>query len=304
MKSEKIRSRGVALTFEGDECPLGGFTVYLVIGEHNIYLCDTHLGPESMELIKEYLRDKGLTDKPLVIFLSHADWDHIWGVCAFDKPLVVAHEKCAKRIYARGYLEMERYAHFMKGDIRLVYPGLTFDNRLSFREDGVEFIYAPGHTVDSAICYDSRDKVAYVGDLVEKPQPSVSSHDIETYIETLERLKALDAKVLVSSHSGLVDEKDIEENIQFILRFQDIALSEPAEDDTGSSEDMIRKIYTLLMYEDAIEQTAGDSFDYLDFQREFWTSLDMDYRNSLSALLKNIRHEELKLALESYMTGL
>lgn len=304
VKIEKIGSRGVLFTYNETESALGEYCVYLINGQNNVYLCDTHLGPKSMEPIQEYMRDNGLEEKPLVIFLSHADWDHIWGVCAFDQPLVVAHDKCTQRINDRGLLELERYASFMNGNIRLVYPSLSFDSRLSFQADGVEFIFAPGHTEDSAICYDRRDSVAYVGDLVEKPQPTVSFHDLETYIETLESLKALAAKLIISSHSGQVGAGDIDGNIEFLREFQDIALSESSEDVDESDNDMIRKLYTLLMYEDAIQQTAGPDFDYLKFQRVFWESLEMDYRNSKSALLRNVGYTELKLALESYMAGL
>jgi len=293
-------------TFEAAECALGGgYSVYLINGEHNVYLCDTHLGPVSMELIKQYLRSNGLDNKELVIFLSHSDWDHVWGVCAFPGAMVIAHDKCPQRMFDRGQLELKKYAHYQNAEIELVYPNLTFDSRMTFREDGVEFIYAPGHTVDSAICYDRKDSVVFVGDLVENPEPVVSHHDLETYIETLETLKLMPAQVMVSSHSGVADKKNIEDNIQFLRDYQDTALTQSSgdsEDEDGAN--MIRKQYTLLMYEDAIQQTVGDSFDYLAFHREFWGSLDMDYLNTSSELLRNIGLEELKLALESYMVEL
>ena len=305
MKIEKIGSRGVIFTYDAEECPLGGgYSVYLINGEKNVYLCDTHLGPESMMPIKEYLAANGLAGKPLVIFFSHSDWDHVWGAGAFPGALVVGHDKCAQRLFDRGKLELLRYAQYKRGEIELVYPGLTFDSRLSFPEDGVEFIYAPGHTVDSAICLDRRDAVVFVGDLVEKPEPVISHYDLETYIETLETLLGLAPKLMVSSHSGLVSSEDIENNIQFLQNFQDIALSEPQEDDADNSKEEIRKLYTLLMYEDAILQTAGDSLDYLTFQREFWRSLDLDYLNPESVLLQSLSAEDLKLALESYLIEL
>ena len=38
---------------------------------------------------------------------------------------------------------------------------------------------------------------------------------------------------------------------------------------------MIRKQYTLLIYEDAIAETAGDKPDYPTFQKELWGSLEL-----------------------------
>ena len=304
MKIEKIGSRGTVFTFEDKESALGEYSVYLINGDNRLYLCDTHLGPKSMEPIKEYLQAQGL-NKPLVIFLSHSDWDHVWGVCAFDNPLVVGHVLCAQNIIQRGPLELLRYASYQNGEIQLVNPNLTFDSRLFFPDDGVEFIYAPGHTADSAICYDRRDSVLYVGDLVEKPQPSIGWHDLENYIDTLEYLGELPAQVIVSSHSGIVTREDIEDNLEYIHGCLEIVLKEPPqEDDDDGGEDYLRKLYTLLLYEDAIAQTVGGDFDYSSFQRQLWQSLDMDYLSSESTLLDNVDYEELKLALESYMAGL
>lgn len=307
MKVENIGNRGVLFTFETQESGVGEFCVYLIIGEKNLYLCDTHLGPESMEPIKEYIETNGLGDKPLVVFFSHADWDHIWGACAFPGATIIAHDKCPQRIFDRGRLDLERYGDRSRGNVKLVYPTLTFDSRISFRDDGVEFIHAPGHTTDSAICLDRKDQVMYAGDLVEKPEPCINHHDLEVYVETLESLKAMSVSTIISSHSGIVDAGDIEENIEYIRNFQDIALSEPAGDeyeDEESRENGIRKLYVMLMYEDAIQQTAGHDFDYLNFQREFWTALEMDYLNPISALLRNVSFDDLKTALETYMTDL
>jgi glyoxylase-like metal-dependent hydrolase (beta-lactamase superfamily II) len=301
MKIEKIGSRGTMFTFEGQESALGEYTIYLINGNNRLYLCDTHLGPKSMDPIKEYLRSQGL-DKPLVIFLSHSDWDHVWGVCAFDNPLVAAHEICARNIIERGPLELQRYSSYQNGEIRLVPPNLTFDSRMFFADDGVEFIYSPGHTVDSAICYDHRDLVLYAGDLVEKPLPAIGWHDLENYIDTLEFLAETPAQVVITSHSGIVTREDIEDNLDYIRECQEIVEKEPDGDDDDA--DYLRKLYTLLLYEDAIAQTLGGDFDYLSLQRQLWHSLDMDYLSSESALLRNVDYEELKLALESYMAGL
>jgi len=291
--------RGVMFTYTANESPIGEYSTYLVNGDNNLYLCDSFLGPKSMEPIKDYIADQGWQDKPMVVFLSHSDWDHVWGTCAFAGATVIAHDKCAQRMYDRGQLELERYAQYQEGEIRLIYPSLTFENRISFREDGMDFIYAPGHTVDSAICLNRRDSTLFVGDLVERPQPVISHHDLETYIDTLERLQGLKAETMISSHSGLVTEQDIKDNIQSIRDFQELA--QAADKDEDSIE---HKLYTLLMYEDAIQQTTGDSFDYISFQKDLWKSLEKDYLSSEMALLRSVTHEDLELALQSYMAGL
>lgn len=304
MKTERIGSRGVLFTLEAHESAFASdYCVYLIEGENTVYLCDTHVGPRSMEPIGDYMRENGLDKKELVIFFSHSDWDHVWGACAFPEATVVAQHGTLKRLYDHGHLELQRYAKYQNGDVRLVYPTITFESKLSFCRDGVEFIFAPGHTSDSAICHDRRDSVLYLGDLVEVPHPEIQAHDLETYIETLEGIGELKARVMITAHSGRVGEKDIQDNIAYIQRFQEIAFSEPAEQEPEAAK-MIRKQYTLLMYEDAIAETAGDKFDYPTFQKELWGSLELDYLEPITTLLKKVEHEELKLALESYMAGL
>lgn len=297
---KEIGSRGVLFTFEQDDSPMPGDSVYLIRGEHRNYLCDTHLGSASMEYIQQYLRDNDLDDKDLVIFLSHSDWDHIWGAAAFRGAMIVAHEKCRKRIAERGAFELSRYGNFQQGEAILTLPGLTFDNRLEFQDDQVQFLFAPGHTPDCAVCIDRKDGIIYVGDLVETPEPSVAHHDVETYIETLETLKNLPGHTYVSSHSGLVTQEDINANIQALRDFFEEATSDPADGEKGLN----HKYYLYLMYEEAIAQTMGDRFDYTAFQNDLWGSLELDPLELRSKLLKSVGFDALEDALQSYMADL
>lgn len=297
----KTLGRGTLFTFESQDCPLGGGdSVYLIEGKNTVYLCDTHLGAKSMEPVAAYLQDQNIAGKDLVVFLSHSHWDHIWGAAAFPDATIVAHNLCRERIAQQGPLELMRNNQYQNGKVRLILPRLTFDSCLAYNDDDIEFIYAPGHTVDSAVCYDRRDKVLYVGDLVEKPHPAVCWHDLETYLDTMELISGLQAATIVSSHSGVVDASDIAENCNYIREFQ--AKVSGASDAEGDS--MPRKLYLLLLYEDAIAQTKGSNFDYAAFHQEFWQSLDMDYLLPVSALLREISCDDLKTALESYLVQL
>lgn len=297
MLVEKIGNRGTIFTFEGKECPMGGGdSIFLVEGKDRVYLCDTHLGPKSMAPVQEYLKEQAVTDKKLVIFFSHFHWDHIWGACAFPGATVVAHTLCREHIAQRGPLQLRKNKQYANGAVELVLPRLTFDSRLIYNDDEVELIYTPGHTVDSAVFYDRQDRVLYVGDLVEKPRPMVMWHDLETYLETLELIDNLGAKVFVSAHSGIVSAADIAENSRFIRQYPTMP--------TEGEDNLLQKFYLLLMFEDAIQQAMGDDFDYTAFHREFWGSLDMDYLLPFTALLKAISYDDLKTALESYMVQL
>lgn len=220
MRIEKIGNRGVFFTFEEGDSMLPADTgVYLIQSDKRMFLCDTHLGPKSMDVVKEYIHEHGLGGKELIIFNSHADWDHIWGNNAFGDVTIVAHQMCKKEMEERGQQELEKYLNkYHDGSVVLKMPNLTFDSQLKFEEDELEFIYAPGHTLCSALCYDRRDSVLFVGDLVEAPHPYLNCDALETYIETLELIKEFPAEILLSSHSGVVDRQLVDENIAFIKK--------------------------------------------------------------------------------------
>ena len=220
MKINKIGSRGTLFTFEeGDSAFSQDTSVYLINARDKLFLCDTHVGPKSMDVVKKYINTHGLGDKEIIVFNSHGDWDHIWGNCAFPNATIIAHESCRMRMETRGESDLEKYkGKFHDGTFKLKLPNLTFDSRLKFEEYDIEFIYAPGHTEDSAICYDKKDSVLFVGDLVEHPHPYLSYDDLGAYIKTLEYIKSLGVQITLSGHSGKADEKLINENISFIKK--------------------------------------------------------------------------------------
>ncbi|GBG58474.1 MBL fold metallo-hydrolase [Sporomusaceae bacterium FL31] len=205
-----VGSRGKLITFEDH------ISVYLIQTEREWFLCDTHLGPLSMEAVKAYMSQHSTTQQPMILFNSHSDWDHIWGNCAFENAWIIGHELCRKRMQQIGAFELAKLTEYHQGTIDLVLPNLTFSERLSFEEAELEFIYTPGHTVDSAVCFDKKDQVLFVGDLVEEPIPYLDFSDLEMYIKTLEFIKSFPAKVKISAHSGIVDHALIQRNIDYI----------------------------------------------------------------------------------------
>jgi len=213
VKIEKISKRGTLFTFqEGDSLFSQDTCVYIIDTGDKLFLCDTHVGPKSMAVVKDYINAEGLGNKEVIVFNSHGDWDHIWGNCAFPDSTIIAHD-------SYGEKDLERFkGKYNDGSFGLKLPNLTFDSRLSFEDYGIEFIYAPGHTVDSAICYDKKDSVLFVGDLIEDPEPYLQYENLEVYIKSLEYIKSIKADVVICGHSGIVDEDLINENISYIKK--------------------------------------------------------------------------------------
>jgi cyclase len=279
----KTGSRGVVFTFDDD------IAVYLIQTDTYWFLCDTHLGPQSMEIVKQYIAEQA-NDKAVIVFNSHSDWDHIWGNCAFPGAFIIGHETCRKRMQEIGEFELASLRQQHRGNIKLVLPNVTFSDRLLFADEEIEFLYAPGHTVDSAICFDRKDSVLYVGDLVEQPIPYLDFYDLTTYIDTLEFIKSFPAKLKLSAHSGIIDNALIERNITYITT---ILQGKPVDSEVYQATPDVHNFNSnnrlFLRYENMVREKLKDNFDYAVFRRNFKD-------------LKEVSYSDLQAALEHYMS--
>lgn len=310
MKIERIGSRGVLFTFgEGDAPFEYNTSVYLIDTGKRLFLCDTHTGPRSMETVKKYIKDNGWIDKELIIFNSHADWDHIWGNCAFGDAEIISHARARKRMQEEGSYDLEKMRRFHNGTIELKLPNLTFDSVLAFEEDEIEFVYAPGHTEDSSICFDRKESVLFVGDLIEAPLPFISCYDLQGYLHTLETIVNYSAKTILSAHSGIVDKELLKGNIDYIkgLAFPEtVSLIEHKDEDWQSIHNYNVKNIMYRRYLDIVREKLGKNFDYVKFKKEFWGFVNPEYDNMdmESSYFRDTSYEKLEAALIRYMEEL
>ncbi|MFW9849907.1 MAG: MBL fold metallo-hydrolase [Candidatus Thorarchaeota archaeon] len=214
----KKMGRSLAITFQ-DPFPT---TTFLIFGENRVYVCDTFLGPKSMEKISNTIWERGADDKPIVVFNSHADWDHIWGNCYFKDSMILAHEKCKIRIQEEGPSDLEKNRMHIQGNVILTPPTVTFGTNYVFDDDEVEFFYSPGHTIDSSSCYDHTEKILFVGDNVESDIPYVNSLDIDTYISTMQGYLNRVWEYMVCGHDPVqIDEKLLKKNIEYLQQLKE-----------------------------------------------------------------------------------
>lgn len=304
---EKIGNRGVYFTYEDGDAPIAGNTsIYLINADNKIFLCDTHMGSKSMEHVKQYINEQQLNDKEIIVFNSHADWDHIWGNCVFKDATIIGHKLCRRRMEQEGEFDLERKKKYHNGFVELKLPNLTFDSKLEFQDDEIEFIYTPGHTIDSSICFDKRDSVVFVGDLLEYPLPVTNYYDLEAYLKTLEFIKSLPAKIILSAHSGRIDEELFDDNMEYI---KNLLLKKPIEiedEECSGCHDYNLKSMLISKYEYIVREKLGYEFNFESFRRDFWNSIDDKYDNLDREFLYilGINYEELEEALKSYIVRL
>ena len=297
---KEVGKRGVIFQYEDHNL------VYLIKGDKRLYLCDTHLGSDSMEFVKNYIAKNDLENKELVIFNSHSDYDHNWGNFVFSEKLIIGHELNLERFKLRGKYDLEMKNDFKNGKVELAYPNLIFKERLSFADDEIEFIYLPGHTIDSAICLDKKDSAVYVGDLVEIPIPMILWENIEVFIESLEYLKGMSVERYIASHSGIVDEKDIDANLDYLKKLNNCEKQVFKHEGINRVHEFNKKNVLMKQFEEMAKSKLKNKFDFKEFKINFWKELGVkssELENEFYYLL-DTDQEKLKNAFKKYLKNL
>ncbi len=224
MKITEVGKRGVVFTFDdlSTEEYDSPTNVYVIIGEKHIFICDTFLGPGSMTGVKEYL--KKYSDKTIIIFNSHYDWDHHWGNCAFPGARIYAHHLTRDKILEEGEKGLETYNKIQRGEITITPQNTVFYNAMSFIDEKVDIFHSPGHTEDSSSCFDLESNVLFVGDNVEDPIPYIRSdlEGVAEYVETLELYYMLEFEKLIPGHGPIADKKLLKQNLDYLKHFPEL----------------------------------------------------------------------------------
>lgn len=217
MKTQKVGTRGVLFTFEEPYRT----NVFFIDGERHVFVCDTFLGSEPAEKIKQYIAEKKIGAKPVIVFNSHGDYDHYWGNGSFRSSIILGHELCGKKIEKEATQDLKDFQNHKLGNVEIVPPNVTFNEKVFFVEEGVEFYFTPGHTEDSCSCFDHIDRTLFVGDNVESPIPHINELNVTAYISTLEEYLERRAKTIVAGHDGIMlDDRLVRSNMEYLRRFE------------------------------------------------------------------------------------
>lgn len=219
MDIKRVGERGILFTFyelktKDYDCITN---IYAINATNTFFICDTYLGGFYIKQIKEYL-ENNFGRKKYVVFNSHGHWDHIWGNSEFKEYQIISHELCRKYILENAELDLLNHEKaFAKDKIEICLPNITFTDKIVFEDEGIEFFYSPGHTEDSASCYDINDSTLFVGDNIDEPIPYFMCwNELEAYKFTLESYLSKKANFVVQSHGDVTDNNLIQKNIEYI----------------------------------------------------------------------------------------
>ncbi len=224
MNVEELGSRGLLFTFPDfipfPQVPMP-IQIYVIKGKKNLFICDTGANKDQLILVKEYLEENQLFTKPIIIFNSHFHLDHISGNGLLHGAQIISHISCREKM-VNTIEKINRESKSRLEDKSIAYPTIIFQEKLVFPDDNVEFFYSPGHSEDSASCYDQLDKIIYVGDNLVDPIPYLTWHRIDKYISTLQKYLKIETNTTILGHGIVLDDVSlIDKTINYIEEFRD-----------------------------------------------------------------------------------
>lgn len=172
--------------------------MYLIEGDDRAALIDTGVGIGNL---KNFI--DGLTDKPLIVLITHAHVDHVMGASLFDEvymnpddfPIYEDHRRIEKRhVYLKRYLG-KRYA-LVTDDTFINAPPLQFrpmqpGDQFSLGGLTLEVFAAPGHSPGSSVILLRELRILLLGDACNTLTVLFDEHapTVEEYRENMVRLR-------------------------------------------------------------------------------------------------------------------
>jgi len=184
----------------------------VLIENEETVLIDTGCGIETLKNIrKEY--------NVSYVINSHTHPDHSAGNWVFDdKPIHVPEEgfetsgdimALSKRFVGRELSEV--WQDFVKSiGFRNCRPTHGYDKEkiFEFSEIALQPIYTPGHTKDHYCFFEQKERIliSFDYDLTSFPWYGHAESSMAEFRQSVQKLKALSPKVVVSSHRGIISE--------------------------------------------------------------------------------------------------
>lgn len=194
----------------------------VILTEKGAIVIDTLLFPSEtrqvLRFIEERLGPKSV--RYVVNTQSHAD--HVYGTYLFDGAEIIAHEECRAALAVRGADSLEDAKKELPEleEVTLRLPDLTFEDSLGLDVGGirVRLLHVPGHTSGSIAAFVEGSKVLFGGDTV-MPVPYVRWGDWRQYQESLRRLRALKADIVVQGHGEILLRGEMLESIDSSIEY-------------------------------------------------------------------------------------
>jgi len=184
----------------------------VVIGDRASLVVDTGMGRRNGERLLERVRE--LTDKPLLVTLTHFHPEHGWGVAPFAGEATIVYNRVQREELTEKFAPfVELFSSFgpevaeLLHNVELVGPHVVYggdDAELDLGGVIVRLSYhGPAHTRGDQLVLLPEERILFAGDLVESRffpiLPDEDAHG-SLWIALLEQLERLGAETVVPGH--------------------------------------------------------------------------------------------------------
>jgi glyoxylase-like metal-dependent hydrolase (beta-lactamase superfamily II) len=191
-------------------------TAGLIVTEEGGILIDTLPFPEETAALVGVTKELCPAGVPLIVY-THYHADHIYGGYQFPDSTIVSHELTRQLILEKGVdalAESKSQAPELE-EVELVFPAVVFDGgelTLHLGQKTLELFHSPGHTPDSIAVYVVEDKVLFAADTM-LPVPTIFDGDLNTLVNSLQRLKELPIDSMVQGHGEVILRGEVPDRI-------------------------------------------------------------------------------------------
>ncbi|EGP06813.1 hypothetical protein CSIRO_3541 [Bradyrhizobiaceae bacterium SG-6C] len=182
---------------------------YLVRGSKRTIMIDVGLSSNYPYLL-DCLAHLGVNPADIdMVVLSHEHLDHIGAAYHFNgRTIIAAHRLAANKIMLRDDFSMLRKM-FNEPDVPIdIDIWLEEGNLIDLGNFRLTVMYTPGHTSACISLFDQDKGLLFAADTLMPGGVMggvFGSGSISDYIQSLERLRGLDSKILLSGHGRLSD---------------------------------------------------------------------------------------------------
>jgi hydroxyacylglutathione hydrolase len=231
---------------------------YVVRGSSRTIMIDVGLSSNYPALL-ECLRYLDCPpDKIDLVILSHEHLDHIGAAYHFSKhSIIAAHRLAANKIMLRDDFSMLRKM-FNEPDVPInVDIWLEEGNLIDLGNFRLNVMYTPGHTSACISLFDQEKGLLFAADTLMPGGVMggvFGSGSISDYIQSLERLKGLNSRILLSGHGRLSDTP--QDDVRIALQRSYALLSDTAQlfdalDARSNFEPIMQSVRDLNKLDDA-----------------------------------------------------
>jgi len=171
-------------------------------------LVDPGLFADEVDRIRAHVYSQGAA--PTHVVVTHSHWDHVLGPEYFPGVPVIQQQESLAVLAESGtriehqVTEWERQSNVRRDmPFLMPEPDQTFADRLELTLGGdkpIELLHAGGHAPEQLVVYDRAEAALWAADMLSDIEIPIVMHNLQAYMQTLDRLAQLEVTTLVPGH--------------------------------------------------------------------------------------------------------